>query len=93
VRFFARFILLAAGFALFTFGLLSWSRTGFSLTGLLPFTGNFELQGMHYVMLGVAMIPPSLWEIFNLERRAQHLASTPESAQESAPETELTDDA
>lgn len=71
MRFFVRFLLLAAGFSLFTFGLLQWSNDGFTLSGLLPFTDNYRTQGLHYLMLGLAMIPPSLWEIFNLERLAQ----------------------
>lgn len=71
MRFFLRFLLLAAGFALFAFGLLTWSAEGFQLQGLIPFTDNYRTQGLHYLMLGLAMIPPSLWEIFNLERRSR----------------------
>ncbi len=75
MRFFVRFLLLASGFALFTFGLLNWSAEGFTLHGLIPFTENYQTQGLHYLMLGLAMIPPSLWEIFNLERRSQESAN------------------
>ena len=64
-------MLLTMGFCLFTYGLLLWQDSGFRLQGLLPFTSDFRWQGVHYLMLGVAMIPPSLWEIFNLERRAR----------------------
>jgi len=71
MRFFVRFLLLASGFALFTFGLLNWSTEGFAVHGLIPFTDNYRTQGLHFLMLGLAMIPPSLWEIFNLERRSQ----------------------
>ena len=79
MRFFARFLLLAAGFALFTFGLLKWSTDGFTLNGLLPFTDNYRTQGLHYLMLGLAMIPPSLWEIFTLERRILERSQKPDS--------------
>ncbi len=78
MRFFVRFLLLAAGFSLFTFGLLQWSSEGFALSGLLPFTPEYKTQGLHYVMLGLAMIPPSLWEIFNLERLSQGSESPPD---------------
>jgi hypothetical protein len=61
-------MLLATGFCLFTFGLLEWQADAFSLTGLLPFAESYRWQGLHYLMVGLAMIPPSLWEIFNLER-------------------------
>lgn len=81
MRFFVRFLLLAAGFALFTFGLLMWSIDGFTLTGLLPFTEDYRTQGLHYLMLGLAMIPPSLWEIFNLERRSRLLERSPPTQQ------------
>ena len=69
MKFFVRFLLLGAGFSLFTFGLLEWAHDNFTLRGLLPFTAEFRTQGLHYLMLGLAMIPPSLWEIFHLERR------------------------
>jgi len=75
MRFFVRFLLLAGGFALFTFGLLNWSAEGFPVRGLIPFSNNYKTQGLHYLMLGLAMIPPSLWEIFNLERRSQESAN------------------
>ena len=75
MKFFVRFLLLAAGFSLFTFGLLRWAEDGFNFSGLLPFTSNYQTQGLHYLMLGLAMIPPSLWEIFNLERLAQSAQS------------------
>lgn len=83
MKFLMRFLLLATGFSLFTYGLLSWSNDNFALAGLLPFTDGFAIQGLHYVMLGLAMIPPSLWEIFTLERRL-HLAdqSTKDSQQD-----------
>ena len=82
MRFFIRFLLLAAGFSLFTYGLLQWSSDGFTLSGLLPFTENYRTQGLHYLMLGLAMIPPSLWEIFNLERQAQAATNRDEQASE-----------
>lgn len=71
MRFFVRFVLLAIGFSLFTYGLLEWASDNFALTDLLPFSAGYRTQGLHYLMLGLAMIPPSLWEIFNLERQAR----------------------
>ena len=81
MRFLIRFLLLAAGFSLFTFGLLRWADGGFSFSGLLPFTDNYATQGLHFLMLGLAMIPPSLWEIFNLERTA-HLTAPQDEHEE-----------
>lgn len=80
MRFFIRFILLATGFSLFTYGLLQWAHDQFPLTGLLPFTQGYRTQGLHFLMLGLAMIPPSLWEIFNLERQARTTQPQPPHA-------------
>lgn len=91
MRFFIRFLLLAAGFSLFTFGLLRWAGDGFSFSGLLPFTDNYSTQGLHFLMLGLAMIPPSLWEIFNLERTA-HLAPEQPREQRKEQTKEQTED-
>ena len=73
-----RFMLLATGFCLFTFGLLEWQADGFALRGIVPFTDGYRWQGLHYLMIGLAMIPPSLFEIYNLERRAQRAALMPD---------------
>jgi len=67
-------MLLATGFCLFTFGLLEWQAEGFALRGLLPFTEHYRWQGLHYLMVGLAMIPPSLFEIYALERRVHQAA-------------------
>lgn len=75
MQFFIRFMLLATGFCLFTFGLLEWQAEGFVLGGLVPFTDNYRWQGLHYLMVGLSMIPPSLFEIYTLERRAQRKTS------------------
>lgn len=74
MQFFIRFMLLATGFCLFTFGLLEWQAEGFVLSGLLPFTDHYRWQGLHYLMVGLAMIPPSLFEIYTLERQAQQVS-------------------
>jgi hypothetical protein len=61
-----RYLLLAIGFALATAGLLLWQARGFTLSGVTLFDG-----GVHPVLLlgiGIAMIPPTLWEILLLER-------------------------
>ncbi|MEM7219107.1 MAG: hypothetical protein AAF515_12130 [Pseudomonadota bacterium] len=70
MHYFLRFMLLATGFCLFTYGLLSWQADRFTLVGIMPFGADFRWQGLHFLTLGLAMIPPSLWEIFQLEIRA-----------------------
>lgn len=65
MRYFWRFGLLAVGFALTTAGLMSWHARDFSLQEIWSLT----LHPVHLLVLGLAMIPPSLWEIYELESR------------------------
>ena len=66
-RYLLRFCLLAVGFALTTMGLMTWQAKGFSLDGIW-FTGaGWTTHPVHLLVLGIAMIPPTLWEIFVLE--------------------------
>ena len=37
-----------------------------------PFARDWHLHPLHYIALGVVMIPLSLWEIFLLEPREKH---------------------
>ncbi|MDP6374482.1 MAG: hypothetical protein QF921_00940 [Pseudomonadales bacterium] len=69
MKYLVRFLLLMFGFALATAGLLLWHAEDFALTDLWRF-GN----GPHpliMTVLGLAMIPPTLWEIFLLELRPE----------------------
>ena len=65
-----RFVLLTIGFALTSYGLLSWQAIGFSLQGIWLFDNGFEPHAVHVLILGLAMIPPTLWEISLLEAHA-----------------------
>ncbi|MGI9326597.1 MAG: hypothetical protein ACR2PZ_15365 [Pseudomonadales bacterium] len=64
-----RFFLLTIGFALTTMGLMTWQARGFSFAGIWPLEGPFSAHPLHLLILGIAMIPPTLWEIFVLENR------------------------
>lgn len=68
MKFFARFLLLVAAFALTTAGLMGWQDRGFGFDGLWPLDGDPEVHPLHLLVLGLAMIPPALWEVFLLER-------------------------
>ncbi len=67
MRYLTRFLLLMIGFALTTFGLMMWRAVGFSFEGIWFFDNDFQPHALHVLILGLAMIPPSLWEIFVLE--------------------------
>lgn len=68
MRFFLRFLLLTAAFALTTAGLIFWHQEEYSFRGVWLLDGDFSLHPLHLLILGLAMIPPALWEIFLLEQ-------------------------
>ena len=68
-RFIIRFLLLTLGFALTTLGLLAWQQINFDLTHIWPLSGEFSTHPVYAIVLGLALIPPTLWEIFVLESR------------------------
>ena len=70
MKYLVRFLLLMCGFALATAGLLLWHAEGFALHGLWRL--NPWPHPLIATVLGLAMIPPTLWEIFLLEMRSQH---------------------
>jgi hypothetical protein len=73
-RYLIRFGLVVVGFALITFGLLEWQDRRFSLAGFWPLDGPMRLHPLHLLILGIAMIPAAVWEIFLLDR---HRADSP----------------
>lgn len=64
-------VLLTLGFALATGGLLAWHAQRFDLATLTPFGAGgevpFNLHPVYLIVLGIAIIPPTLWDIFTLE--------------------------
>ncbi|MEZ5560380.1 MAG: hypothetical protein R3E86_17785 [Pseudomonadales bacterium] len=70
MRYFLRFMLVATGFALTTAGLMAWHARGFSFSGVWFENGALALHPLHLLIVGLAMIPPALWEIFVLEHAA-----------------------
>lgn len=70
IRYLIRFILLTLGFALTTLGVLRWQAIGFSLSGIWPIADEFQSHPVYVIVLGLALIPPTLWEIFILEQRS-----------------------
>ena len=69
MKFALRFVLLAIGFALTSAGLLAWEANAFSFAGLWGVDGTFRVHPLHLLVLGIALIPPTLWEIFLLVAR------------------------
>ena len=69
MKYLLRFVLLMLGFALTTAGLMLWHAEDFSFVGIWLLDNDFRLHPLHILILGLAMIPPALWEIFLLENR------------------------
>ena len=67
-RYLIRYILLTLAFALMTMGLLGWQQVGFALNGVWPFADELQSHPLHLLVIGLALIPPTLWELFLLER-------------------------
>lgn len=71
MRYFLRFLLLTVGFALTTAGLMYWNAQDFAFQGIWP-GAELRLHPLHLLIVGLAMIPPALWEIFLLEHQHNH---------------------
>lgn len=69
MKYFLRFLLLTLGFALTTAGLMFWHAQSFTFHGVLLVDNDWRLHPLHLLILGLAMIPPALWEIFLLEHQ------------------------
>jgi hypothetical protein len=67
MRYLSRFLLLTVGFALIAAGLMLWHSSDFSFRGLWLVDNEYRPHGLHLLILGLAMVPPALWEIFLLE--------------------------
>jgi len=69
LKYLIRFALLAIGFGLTTFGLMTWQAKGFAMAGVWFEGDSWAAHPLHGLVLGIAMIPPTLWEIFVLENK------------------------
>ncbi len=67
LRYVFRFVLLGLGMALLTYGLLDWHATNFDLSGLMLYDNDWRPHPLHLAAGGLAMVPPTIWEIFQLE--------------------------
>jgi hypothetical protein len=80
LRYLIRFGLVAAGFALIAYGILDWHDRRFSMAGFWPLDGPPQLHPLHVLILGVAMIPAAVWEIFLLDSRSRRAGRDAEPA-------------
>ena len=64
LRILLRFVLLALGFALTSFGLLSWQQVQFDLSQMWPIADELSAHPVYAIVVGLGLIPPTIWEIF-----------------------------
>ncbi|MEM7080477.1 MAG: hypothetical protein AAF513_17805 [Pseudomonadota bacterium] len=67
LRYLTRLLLLTTGFALTTKGILAWADMNFDLATLWPLADTWSAHPVYVLILGLALIPPTLWELFILE--------------------------
>ncbi len=67
VRYLVRFLLLIVGVAFASYGLIAWHDQGFELAGVWLYDNDWRVHPLHFLVFGVVMIPPAMWEIFVLE--------------------------
>ena len=71
LRLLTRFAILAAAGASVAYGLLAWQHLGFSLDGLWLVDNDWRLHPLHFLVVGIGLIPPAMWEIFAMDVRAR----------------------
>ena len=67
VRLVIRLIVLAAACSAVAYGLLAWQHQGFTLVGVWLVDNDWRLHPVHFLVVGVALIPPTMWDIFTME--------------------------
>lgn len=70
VRLLIRFIVLAAASSAVAYGLLAWQHQGFTLVGVWLVDNDWRLHPVHFLVLGIGLIPPTMWDIFAMEMHA-----------------------
>lgn len=69
-RLLIRFLVLAAASAAVAYGLLAWQHQGFTVTGVWLVDNGWRPHPVHFVIVGIGLIPPTLWDIFTMEVHA-----------------------
>ncbi|MXY56009.1 MAG: hypothetical protein F4Y41_06350 [Gammaproteobacteria bacterium] len=67
VRLVIRLIVLAAASSAVAYGLLAWQHQGFTLVGVWLVDNDWRLHPVHFLVVGVGLIPPTMWDIFTME--------------------------
>ena len=80
-RYLARYGVLMLAVALATFGLLGWAGSYFDVEGFWLYNNGWRPTPLHFLVVGMALIPPAMWGVFVLEgARLQAGRSAPAEA-------------
>ena len=71
LRLLIRFLVLGAASAAVAYGLLAWQHQGFTLAGVWLVDNGWRLHPVHFVVIGIGLLPPTMWDIFALDVRAR----------------------
>ena len=71
IRLAPRLLVLAAGFAMATYGALDWHYHDLSMAGFWLVDGDWRLHPLHLLMLGLCAIPVALWQILAIDLQTQ----------------------
>ncbi len=71
IRLLIRFVVLAAATGAVSYGLLAWQHQGFTLTGVWLVDNDWHLHPVHFLIVGIGLIPPTMWDIFSMDARAE----------------------
>lgn len=63
------YCLIIAGSSFSTAGLLLWEARNFTTAGLFIYDGSWTIHPLLILILGIAMIVPAIWEIFQRGNR------------------------
>lgn len=75
IRLVIRFIVLAAATSAVAYGLLAWQYEGFTLVGVWLVDNDWRLHPVHFLVVGIGLIPPTMWDIFAMEMHAANRRS------------------
>ena len=70
IRLVIRLVVLAAASSAVAYGLLAWQHQGFTLVGVWLVDNDWRVHPVHFLMVGIGLIPPTMWDIFAMEMRA-----------------------
>ena len=59
-------MLVTLGVACVTFGVAYWHHNDFAFRGLW-FEDGLALHPLHLVAIGIAVVPPAIWDVFVME--------------------------